>query len=142
VRLFDETAQCYQDLLKPTTSTHNLELTVKEGQLTWLVYIIGAVIGGRASYNVGNTEEYDMFDGELVVRVLQLMTFMNTHLEQSNGRVCCEKIDLAMLNFFEQFRKIFIGEQMQKCSKVYKRMSEMLSIHDETIWLDVVTRKM
>jgi exportin-7 len=142
VRLFDETAQRYQELLKSATSSLNMELTVKEGQLTWLVYIIGAVIGGRASYNVGNSEEYDMFDGELVVRVLQLMTFMNTHLEQSNGRVCCEKLDLAMLNFFEQFRKIFIGEQMQKCSKVYKRMSEILGIHDETMWLNVVTRKM
>ena len=46
-----------------------------------------------------------------------------------------------MLNFFEQFRKIFIGDQVQKSSKVYRRMSELLGIQDETMWLNVVTTK-
>ena len=152
VQLFDETAQQYQNLTKSTVSMHaspnsnrsssNIELVIKEGQLTWLVYIIGSVIGGRMSYSLGNTEEHDMYDGELVVRVLQLMTFINNHLEQSNGHSCCEKLDLAILNFFEQFRKIFVGDQVQKSSKVYKRMSELLGIQDETMWLNVVTGKM
>ncbi len=31
----------------------------------------------------------------------------------------CEKLDLALLSFFEQFRKIYIGDQVQpKTSKV------------------------
>lgn len=156
VNLFDETAQQYQNLTKSTSNivssstsstpskivSSNIELIIKEDQLTWLVYIIGGVIGGRISYNVGNSEEHDMYDGELVVRVLQLMQFINNRLEQSNGHTCCEKIDLALLNFFEQFRKIFIGDQVQKCSKVYRRMSELLGIQDETMWLNVVTTKM
>lgn len=118
-----------------------MELIIKEGQLTWLVYIIGGVISGRISYNMGNSEEHDIYDGELVVRVLQLMTFINTQLEQTGGSFCCEKLDLAMLNFFEQFRKIFIGDQVQKSSKVYRRMSELLGIQDESMWLNVVTTK-
>jgi exportin-7 len=152
VRMFDETAQEYQNFCKTNVTIHsspnqnrsssNIELLTKEGQLTWLIYIIGAVIGGRMSYTIGNTEENDMYDGELVVRVLQLMTFVNTRLEQSNGHSCCEKLDLAILNFFEQFRKIFVGDQVQKSSKVYKRMSELLGIQDETMWLNVVTGKM
>lgn len=156
VELFDETAQQYQTLTKSTptivnsnstthtvtTSSSNMELIIKEGQLTWLVYIIGAVIGGRMSYSFGNSEEHDMYDGELVVRVLQLMNFINNRLEQTNGHSCCEKLDLALLNFFEQFRKIFIGDQVQKSSKVYRRMSELLGIQDETMWLNVVTSKM
>jgi exportin-7 len=131
VQIFDETAQQYQNLSKSTvtalqptsptrtrtTSSSNIELIIKEGQLTWLVYIIGGVISGRVSYNMGNSEEHDMYDGELVVRVLQLMTFINNRLEQTSGNFCCEKLDLAMLNFFEQFRKIFIGDQVQKSSK-------------------------
>lgn len=154
VQLFDETAQQYQNLSKQNvtvvpssspksrSSSSNMELIIKEGQLTWLVYIIGGVIGGRISYSLGNSEEHDMYDGELVVRVLQLMTFINNRLEQTNGHFCCEKLDLAMLNFFEQFRKIFIGDQVQKSSKVYRRMSELLGIQDETMWLNVVTSKM
>lgn len=146
VQLFDETAQQYQNLSKAhvvsgTKSSSNIDLIIKEGQLTWLVYIIGGVISGRISYNMGNSEEHDMYDGELVVRVLQLMTFINTQLEQTSGNFCCEKLDLAMLNFFEQFRKIFIGDQVQKSSKVYRRMSELLGIQDETMWLNVVTTK-
>lgn len=134
------------------------DLLIKEDQLTWLVYIIGGVIGGRLSYNTGNTEEHDLYDGELVVRltamfqlylqkennffsffrVLQLMNFLNDRLEHTG----CEKLDLAMLNFFEQFRKIFIGDQVQKSSKVYRRMSELLGIIDETMLLNVIIRKM
>ena len=30
----------------------------------------------------------------------------------------CEKLDLALLSFFEQFRKIYVGDQVQKTSKV------------------------
>lgn len=30
----------------------------------------------------------------------------------------CEKLDLAFLSFFEQFRKIYVGDQVQKTSRV------------------------
>ena len=36
------------------------------GRLTWLVYIIGAVIGGRVSF--ASKDEHDAMDGELVCR--------------------------------------------------------------------------
>lgn len=39
---------------------------VSPGRLTWLVYIIGAVIGGRVSF--ASTDEQDAMDGELVCR--------------------------------------------------------------------------
>ena len=67
VQLFDETAQQYQTYLGSNAT--KTDLLIKEDQLTWLVYIIGGVIGGRLSYNTGNTEEHDLYDGELVVRL-------------------------------------------------------------------------
>ena len=67
MQLFDDTAQQYQNLVRQT-SAPGLEINIKEDQLTWLVYIIGGVIGGRLSYNTGNVEENDLCDGELVVR--------------------------------------------------------------------------
>lgn len=36
------------------------------GRLTWLVYIIGAAIGGRVSFT--SSDEHDSMDGELVCR--------------------------------------------------------------------------
>jgi exportin-7 len=54
----------------------------------------------------------------------------------------CEKLELALLSFFEQFRKIYIGDQVQKTSKVYRRLSEVLGLNDESMVLAVIVRKM
>lgn len=43
------------------------------GRLTWLVYIIGAVIGGRVSF--ASTDEHDEMDGELVCRYVCCLLF-------------------------------------------------------------------
>ena len=50
----------------------------------------------------------------LYCRVLQLMNLTDSRLAQGG----CEKLDLALLSFFEQFRKIYVGDQVQKTSKV------------------------
>lgn len=47
-------------------------------------------------------------------RVLQLMNLTDSRLAQAGN----EKLELSMLSFFEQFRKIYIGDQVQKSSKV------------------------
>lgn len=43
-----------------------------------------------------------------VCRVLQLMNLTDSRLAQGG----CEKLELAMLSFFEQFRKIYVGDQV------------------------------
>ncbi|XP_068625831.1 exportin-7-A [Battus philenor] len=111
------------------------QILVLQGQLTWLVYIIGAAIGGRAS--VITCDENDAMDGELVCRVLQLMDLTDSRLSRGG----CEKLELAMMSFFEQFRKIYVGEQVQKNSKVYRRLSEVLGLNDESQLLSVLMRK-
>ncbi|XP_030057838.1 exportin-7 isoform X3 [Microcaecilia unicolor] len=134
VQLFDQSAQSYQELLQ-TASSSAMDIAVQEGRLTWLVYIIGAVIGGRVSF--ASTDEQDAMDGELVCRVLQLMNLTDSRLAQAGN----EKLELAMLSFFEQFRKIYIGDQVQKSSKLYRRLSEVLGLNDETMVLSVFIGK-
>ncbi|XP_045506236.1 exportin-7 [Colias croceus] len=126
---FDRAAAAY------TVETQPPQLLVLQGQLTWLVYIIGAAIDGRASVNT--CDENDAMDGELVCRVLQLMDLTDSRL--ANGG--CEKLELAMMSFFEQFRKIYVGEQVQKNSKVYRRLGEVLGLSDESQLLSVIMRK-
>ena len=46
------------------------------------------------------------------------------------------------MSFFEQFRKIYVGDQVQKTSKVYRRLSEVLGLTDESMVLSVIIRKM
>ncbi|XP_028041262.1 exportin-7-B isoform X2 [Bombyx mandarina] len=126
---FDRAAAAYAHETQPQ------QLLVLQGQLTWLVYIIGAAIGGRASVNT--CEENDAMDGELVCRVLQLMDLTDSRLAQGG----CEKLELAMMSFFEHFRKIYVGEQVQKNSKVYRRLSEVLGLSDESQLLSVLVMK-
>ena len=74
----------------------------------------------------------------LFYSVLQLMNLTDGRLAQGG----CEKLELALLSFFEQFRKIYVGDQVQKTSKVYRRLSEVLGLNDEAMVLSVVIRKM
>ncbi|XP_064599682.1 exportin-7-like [Liolophura sinensis] len=133
VQVFDESAQRYQELI--AAASQPAEITVQEGRLSWLVYIIGSVIGGRVSF--ASTDEHDAMDGELVCRVLQLMNLTDSRLAQAGS----EKLELAMLSFFEQFRKIYVGDQVQKTSKVYRRLSEVLGLCDESMVLSVFIGK-
>lgn len=134
VQLFDQAAQAYQDITSNISSA-KMDVTIQEGRLTWLVYIIGSAVGGRVSFN--SNDEHDAMDGELVCRVLQLMNLTDGRLAQGG----CEKLELALLSFFEQFRKIYVGDQVQKTSKVYRRLSEVLGLNDEAMVLSVVIRK-
>lgn len=92
------------------------------------MYLIGCVIGGRVSDT--NSEEYDRMDGQLVCRyvvmikiiitcyvccrVLQLMSVNDLHLATHASN----HLDLSFLSFFEQFRKIYVGDSIQKNSQV------------------------
>ncbi|XP_067899254.1 ran-binding protein 17-like isoform X2 [Heterodontus francisci] len=134
VQLFDQSAQTYQELLR-SPSGRNIEIAVQEGRLAWLIYIVGAVIGGRLTFTC--TDEQDTMDGELVYRVFQLVNLIDSRLPQSGN----EKIELAMLNFFDQFRKTYIGDQLHRSSKVYVRISEVLSLTDETRVLEAFVAK-
>ena len=132
IQVFDRAAQAYQEKL---TSGTPAELALHEGQLTWLNYIIGYCIGSRVSFS--STDETDRLDGELCSRVLQLMNLTDMKLPQ----VGSEKLELSLLTFFDQFKKIYIGDQINKSSQVYQVVSEHLGIPDETAMLGLFTRK-
>ncbi|XP_043925027.1 ran-binding protein 17 [Protopterus annectens] len=125
VQLFDKAAQTYQELLR-SPSGRTMDITVQEGHLAWLVYIVGTVIGGRLTYT--STDEHDAMDGELSSRVFQLMNLMDSRLPQSGN----EKVELAVLWFLDQFRKTYVGDQLQRTSKVYVRLSDILGIPDDS----------
>ena len=55
----------------------------------------------------------------LPYRVLQLMNLTDSQLSQRGS----EKLELAILSFFEQFRKMYVGDQAQKTSKVRKNIT-------------------
>jgi exportin-7 len=131
--LFDQTAAKYQEIV--TMPSNSIEIQIVNNQLTWLVYIIGSCIGGRICSTA--TEEHDGLDGDLIIRVLQLMSLTDSRLPQDGF----EKMEIAYMNFLEMVRKIYINEHTQKL-KVYKRLSEVLGVGDESMMLlGMISRK-
>ncbi|NXD10884.1 RBP17 protein, partial [Nothocercus nigrocapillus] len=112
VQLFDQNAQNYQKLLQ--SSVRNpLEITVQEECF------------------------FPLFFFFLSLRVFQLISLMDAQLPQSSN----EKVELAILWFLDQFRKTYVGDQLQRTSKVYARMSEVLGITDENHVLETFMTK-
>uniref|UniRef100_A0A670YGZ6 RAN binding protein 17 n=1 Tax=Pseudonaja textilis TaxID=8673 RepID=A0A670YGZ6_PSETE len=134
VQLFDQNAQNYQKLLQ-SSSRNSLAISIQEGRLAWLVYLVGTVVGGRLTYT--STDEHDAMDGELSCRVFQLISLMDAQLPRSSN----EKVELAILWFLDQFRKTYVGDQLQRTSKVYARMSEVLGITDDNQVLETFMSK-
>ncbi|XP_053236663.1 ran-binding protein 17 isoform X6 [Podarcis raffonei] len=134
VQLFDQNAQSYQKLLQ-SSSRNPLAISIQEGRLAWLVYLVGTVVGGRLTYT--STDEHDAMDGELSCRVFQLISLMDAQLPRSSN----EKVELAILWFLDQFRKTYVGDQLQRTSKVYARMSEVLGITDDNQVLETFMAK-
>ena len=75
--LFDPLAGEFQKLVSTPNVDQNL-LALAEGKLAWLVYIIGAILGGRL--NQCAATENDSFDGNLCCRVLKLQTIHDQRL--------------------------------------------------------------
>jgi len=72
-----------------------------------------------------------------VIRVLQLMSLTDARLPQAG----CEKLELAILSFLDQVRKMHSSEQAQKAN-VYKRLNEVFGLSDEQMLLSFINRKM
>lgn len=78
---------------------------VVEGQITWFVHMIGAIIKGRLT--TGSTESQEVMDGELAARVLSLLKAADSpfHLARY-GDTSRQRLDIALLTFFQHFRKV------------------------------------
>ena len=115
------------------------DLGVLEGQLSWLVYIIGAVIRGRQSSPAAESQE--AIDGELVLRVFQLIRLMDAPAHAGRCAEPRQRLELAVLGFFQSFRKVYVGDQSMTSSRVYVPLSERLDLHDHLAVLNACVAK-
>mmetsp|Transcript_24027 Transcript_24027/g.60483 ORF Transcript_24027/g.60483 Transcript_24027/m.60483 type:complete len:1061 (+) Transcript_24027:348-3530(+) len=115
-------------------------LAVIEGQLTWLVYIVGAVIRGRLSSS--SAESQETIDGDLAARVFGVLSLVDSgYHTRRYGEHTRQRLDTALLAFFQNFRKVYVGEQAMHSSKVYTRLNERLGLNDHLMVLNVVLGK-
>eukprot|EP00898_Chlorokybus_atmophyticus_P001655 jgi/Chlat1/2490/Chrsp175S02362 len=90
----------------------------------------------------GSTESQEVIDGELASRVFQLIQVTDTGIHsQRYAERSKQRLDISILSFFQNFRKIYVGEQAMHSSKVYTRLSERLGLADHLMVLNVIIGK-
>ncbi|CAI7934492.1 unnamed protein product [Closterium sp. NIES-54] len=123
------------------SNTSQAALQVMESQLTWIVHIIGAIVRGRLSSSSGDSQE--LIDGELAARVFQLIQVTDTGLHaQRYDERSKQRLDLAVLSFFQNFRRVYVGDQAMHASKIlYARLADLLGLQDHLMVLNVIVAK-
>ena len=92
------------------------QVMIIEGQLTWLTYMIGAIVGGHSwsSAHLGDGDE--TIDASLSRRALQLATAVDYRLTSSNGVGRADaKLEQALLYYFQNFRRVYMFMWEQVC---------------------------
>ena len=83
-------------------------VSLLEGQLTWLVYIVGAIVRGKNSFSSAEAQERS--DGALSARVFEVIRLLDQGLHvQRYNEPSRQRLEVAILTFFQNFRKSYIG---------------------------------
>jgi len=90
-------------------------VAIIEAQLTWLTYMVGAIVGGHSWSSAHMADGEETIDASLSRRVLQLAQGMDYRLTTSNGVGRSDaRLEQAMLFYFQNFRRVymFMWDQM------------------------------
>jgi exportin-7 len=91
------------------SSDVSAQIFMIEGQLTWLTYMIGSIVGGHSwsSAHLGDGDE--TIDASLSRRTLQLAQCVDYRLTQSNGIGRSDpKLEQSLLYYFQNFRRVYM----------------------------------
>lgn len=114
---------------------------VFDKKMTWIVYMMGALVGGHASAKATRADTEGapthVVNGELAGRIFWLVNLTDKQGKASEG------FELAYLYFLEQFRKVYIGEHAKQVvqQQVNERLATVLGLEDENAVLGLLINK-
>ncbi|CAG9462330.1 unnamed protein product [Pedinophyceae sp. YPF-701] len=116
------------------------DATLLEGQLTWLVHIIGSVVRGRQPAAVAESQE--SIDGELASQVFGVLKVCDTgYHAQRAAAPSRHRLERALMSFFQAFRKVYVGEQAMQASKVFRSLGERVGLTSHEAVLAAIVAK-
>jgi exportin-7 len=84
-------------------------MAIIEGQLTWLTYLVGAIVGGHSWSSAHMGEGEETIDASLSRRALQLAQGIDYRLTSSNGNGrAAPRLEQALLYYFQNFRRVYM----------------------------------
>eukprot|EP01118_Nematostelium_gracile_P004093 TRINITY_DN14835_c0_g1_i1.p1 TRINITY_DN14835_c0_g1~~TRINITY_DN14835_c0_g1_i1.p1 ORF type:complete len:263 (+),score=54.88 TRINITY_DN14835_c0_g1_i1:376-1164(+) len=101
ITLFDNLAQSFRMCIE-MGNTSSKEFKMVEGKLTLLVYTIGSIVGGRQLAHK-NSEEEDIYDGELASRVFELMRLHDASLFKNRRHFYQSQVGDFYFGFHQSF---------------------------------------
>ncbi len=115
---FESTLGMYEQGIKlPTNNQVAQQLEICEGRLAWLTYMVASVIDSQATSDTKRGQTDLVWDGRLSRCVYQLIQIIDFRLNNTNGKgKCDEKLEVAILNFFKSFKKVYLLESMNSLS--------------------------
>ncbi|KAJ4956852.1 hypothetical protein NE237_013635 [Protea cynaroides] len=141
IKIMEPILQSYTEKARLPAGGVDSEIPVIEAKLAWIVHIIAAILKIKqcTGYSV---ESQEIIDAELAARVLQLINVTDSGLHsQRYGELSKQRLDRAILTFFQNFRKSYVGDQAMHSSKLYAHLSELLGLHDHLLLLNVIVGK-
>ncbi|MFS7905419.1 hypothetical protein Hanom_Chr01g00047451 [Helianthus anomalus] len=118
------------------------ELSVIEAKLAWIVHIVAATLKIKQCSGC-STDSQEAIDAELLAHVLRIISATDSGLHsQRYGELSKQRLDQAILTFFQNFRKSYVGDQAMHSSKHYGRLSELLGLQDHLQALNVIVGKL
>ncbi len=160
---FDPIMASYQTIIASASSYDNntqQKIDILEGQLAWLVYIIGAVVGGHSWSATHMDDGEEVIDAGLSRRVYQLVQLVDFRCCQSNGNMKSDsRLEMAFLYYFQHFRRVYMFMWDTSSSavnsllnnspdhtpttkqKVYKRMFDSMGMGDHVAVANLIVTK-
>ncbi|XP_073525955.1 exportin-7-B-like [Phyllobates terribilis] len=116
---------------------------ILEHQLAWIVHIIAAILRVK-QYSGPSVELQQTIDAELSARVFQLINAMDSGVHsQRYSEQSKQRLDLAVLSYFESLKRSYIGDDAMHASKqFYVRLSSLVRLHDHLLVLNVMIQKL
>lgn len=109
---FDVYAQGHSD------DTYRM-IKILEGRLTWLTYMVAAVIGNQTqSADTRKNQTELLWDGRLSKQVFLLVQLLNYRLTIDSKANCDPKLEIAILNYFKSFKKAYVLDNVSTGSSM------------------------
>lgn len=114
---FDTTIARYREVIERQESSnmisqqqeqHDAKRSAIERQLAWLAYVVASVVSGVSYSSLPSGEGEELLDANLSRRVFDLAQLV----DYASAR-CDERLELALLHFFSNFRRVYLWEQQQ-----------------------------
>lgn len=121
VTRYEETIGQYQNVLGtlqgPATDQVAEQVSMIEGRLTWLTYMIGAIIGCQSNSESKKAGDDQLWDGQMSRYVFQLVQLIDYRLESTQGQAKCDiKLESAILSFFTSFKRVYLMDNFSRDS--------------------------